>query len=263
MTIFDDILRSTRRRVAAAKASANLDQLAESAREARLNAEPHQFWSAIERTGRLNVIAEFKKASPSKGAINSSADPAATARAYERGGAAAISVLTEPDNFQGSLDDLRTVRGAVSIPVLRKDFIVDEFQIFEAAKAGADAILLIAAALSVDELQTLRRLVEDDLGMDALVEVHSQMEMAMATDAGATLIGVNNRNLKTFAVSLDVSRELIEFAPTGSILVAESGLASRGDLEELAALGYSGFLIGEALMRSGDIETSLADLVDG
>jgi indole-3-glycerol phosphate synthase len=159
-------------------------------------------------------------------------------------------VLTEPDYFHGSLEDLRAVRWAVSIPVLRKEFIIDEFQIYEAADAGADAILLIVGALTADKLMRFRSLAETELGMDALVEVHTEDEMAIATKIDATLIGVNNRDLRSLEVSLDVSRRLIELAPEGAILVSESGLKTREELTELQSLGYSAFLIGETLMRT-------------
>jgi indole-3-glycerol phosphate synthase len=207
--------------------------------------------SAVECSDRLNIIAEFKRASPSKGVINDQADPVETARAYTNAGACAISVLTEPDYFQGSLEDLRVIRDAVSIPVLRKDFIVDPFQIYEAAEAGADAVLLIVAALSVEELTGLRSLAQEELGMDALIEVHTAEEMKIANDIDAKLIGVNNRDLRSFKVSLDVSRELIRFAPAGAILISESGLRRRDEIVELQSLGYSAFLIGETLMRTG------------
>ena len=161
----------------------------------------------------------------------------------------------------GSLDDLRKVRTAVSLPILRKDFVFDEFQVYESAAAGADAILLIAGFLDADRLAELRSLAEDELGMDALVEVHTADEMKIAADVGANLIGVNNRDLRTFEVSLDVSRELAKFAPSDATLVAESGLRTRDDLMELRSLGYSAFLIGETLMRSGDAAAALRGLV--
>lgn len=248
--ILVEILESTRTRVAQAKKLVDAAALRKRALNIRSTKTSGTFRSAIDRNDRLNVIAEFKKASPSKGVINNVADPVVTASTYESAGACAISVLTEPQFFQGSLDDLRAIRAAVSIPVLRKDFIVDEFQIYEAAEAGADAILLIVAALSSDELRRFRSIAEEGLGMDALVEVHTVEEMKVANAVDASLIGVNNRNLGTFDVSLDVSRELIKMAPGGALLVSESGLKSRDELSELRGLGYSAFLIGEALMLS-------------
>jgi indole-3-glycerol phosphate synthase len=249
-SILETILESTRRRVEAAKEATDVELMIRDALRRRQAATPHTFRAAIASRESLNIIAEFKKASPSRGMINGSADPAETARSYETAGASAISVLTEPDYFHGSLDDLGAIRRAVSIPILRKEFIIDEFQIYEAAEAGADAILLIVGALTSDELVRFRLLAEGELGMDALIEVHTEDEMAIATKIDATLIGVNNRDLRSLEVSLDVSRRLIELAPEGAILVSESGLKTREELTELQSLGYSAFLIGETLMRT-------------
>ena len=224
------------------------------------NRPPHRLREALQNQNRLNVIAEIKRASPSKGVINDKIDVAETARNYERGGACAISVLTEEDRFQGSLEDLKTTRANVSLPVLRKDFIFDEFQIYEAADAGADVILLIAAMLDDETLSRLRRLTEDELKMDALVEVHTPEELERAKKIGAALVGVNNRDLHSFKVSLDVSRELIKHAPADAFMIAESGLQKREDLLELKELGFHGFLIGETLMRSGNVEEELRKL---
>ncbi|HEU4836552.1 MAG TPA: indole-3-glycerol phosphate synthase TrpC, partial [Pyrinomonadaceae bacterium] len=204
----------------------------ERVREAKARANPHAFRSALEKDG-LNIIAEFKRRSPSKGVIREGANPEEIARAYEAGGAVAMSVLTEEDYFSGSLDDLRQVKSAVELPVLRKDFIVDEYQVYESAAAGADAILLIVAALDDELLARLRRLAEDDLQMDALVEVHTRDEMKRAAACGAKLIGVNNRDLRTFEVSLDTSLSLAREAPSGALLISESGLNSAADLQRL------------------------------
>jgi indole-3-glycerol phosphate synthase len=249
-SVLETILEATRQRVDAAKNSSNVELLISNAFAKRQATAPHVFRQAIADRERLNIIAEFKKASPSKGVINASADPAQTALSYQAAGASAISVLTEPDYFHGSLEDLRAVRRAVSIPVLRKEFIIDEFQIYEAADAGADAILLIVGALTADELMRFRSLAETELGMDALVEVHTENEMEIATQIDATLIGVNNRDLRSLEVSLDVSRRLILLAPESAVLVSESGLKTRDELTELQGLGYSAFLIGETLMRT-------------
>lgn len=249
-SILDRILESTASRVDTAKKASDVERLFAEALRKRHAATPHAFRAAIARRESLNIIAEFKKASPSRGMINGSADPAETARSYEAAGASAISVLTEPDYFHGSLDDLRAIRGAVSIPILRKEFIIDEFQIYEAAEAGADAILLIVGALTPDELVRFRSIAEDELGMDALIEVHTEDELAIATKIGATLIGVNNRDLRSLEVSLDVSRRLVRLAPESAVLVSESGLKTREELTELQSLGYSAFLIGETLMRT-------------
>jgi indole-3-glycerol phosphate synthase len=251
-TILDKIFAAKRLRVEEAKRRVDAVRLRDLALERRSSSESRRLPSALQETNRINIIAEFKKASPSKGVINDSLDPVTTTQAYADGGAAALSILTEEDFFKGSLDDLRNVRAAVDLPILRKDFIFDPFQIYEAAQAGADAILLIAAMLDDDALIKLHGIAENELGLDALVEVHTLTELERVKKIGATLIGVNNRNLNDFAVSLDVSRELINYAPEGSCMIAESGLRTREDLLELKILGYGGFLIGETLMRSVD-----------
>jgi len=182
-------------------------------------------------------------------------------RKYEEGGAAAVSVLTEEDYFDGSLDDLRTVKGSVRLPVLRKDFLFEEYQVYEAAAAGADAVLLIVAALEDEPLFQLRQLAERDLGMDALVEVHTEEEMERASQTGATLIGINNRDLHTFEVSLETSLRLAAKASEGAVLISESGLRVTSDLKRLQAVGFSGFLIGESLMRADDPAQALKVLI--
>jgi indole-3-glycerol phosphate synthase len=232
------------------------------AHDARRSASPHRLRAALDERGRVNIISEIKRASPSKGTIRARVDPVWMARKYEAGGAAAISVLTEEDRFRGSLDDLRAVRGAVSLPLLRKDFIFDEFQLYEAAAAGADALLLIVAVLDDERLSRLIRVAEDELRMDALVEVHNGEEMLRAEASGATLVGVNNRDLRSFEVSLDVSVELAQLAPPGLSLVSESGLRSGEDLRRLRALGYKGFLIGETLMRAPEPDAALRSLIE-
>lgn len=256
MNILSAIIDKKRQRVETAKASVSLEVVRLMAQQARETANPRALLAALKDEGRNNVIAEFKRRSPSKGEIRSGADPAATAKAYESAGAAAVSVLTEEDYFDGSLDDLRAIRQAISIPVLRKDFIFEEYQVYESAAAGADALLLIVAALDDETLGRLRRITEDELGMDALVEVHSREEMERAVASGAHLIGVNNRDLGTFSVSLDKSAELAGFAPRDAILVSESGLAPD-DVRKLRTVGYKGFLVGETLMRADDPKTCL------
>ena len=225
-------------------------------REAKMRARPHALFGALSGEG-INVIAEFKRRSPSKGMIREGADPIGVARAYQAGGAVAMSVLTEEDYFAGSLDDLRQVKAAVELPVLRKDFIVDEYQVYESALASADAILLIVAVLDDESLLRLRRLAEDELGMDALVEVHTSDEMKRAAACGAKLIGVNNRDLRTFEVSLETSLSLAREAPSQALLISESGLNSGADLRRLYEAGYRGFLIGETLMRADDPAAAL------
>jgi len=228
----------------------------ERVREAKSRANPHAFRDALRRDG-INIIAEFKRRSPSKGMIREGANLIEIARAYQTGGAVAMSVLTEEDYFAGSLDDLRQVKSTVDLPVLRKDFIVDEYQVYESAAAGADAILLIVAALDDELLARLRRLAEDELQMDALVEVHTSEEMERAAACGAKLIGVNNRDLCTFEVSLDTSLHLAREAPADALLISESGLNNAADLQHLYDAGFRGFLIGESLMRTDDPATAL------
>ena len=259
MNILDNIINARTEAVKQAKLTTDVARLAEHARAARRTITPHRFSSAIVAEASSGIIGEFKRASPSKGMINGSYNPADIADFYKRGGACAISVLTEEEHFKGSLEDLLEVRRAVDLPIIRKDFIVDHIQIFEAAVAGADAILLIVAALPEKKLDELLQTAHT-LGMDALVEVHTVDEMKIAAKHQATTIGVNNRNLRTFEVSLDVSRELVRSAPTAAILVSESGIRSRQDIDDLRRLGYSGFLVGESLMRSADPEAALRTL---
>lgn len=260
MDILARIIETKRKRLEALKAARPEADLRREAVASRAASKQHAFVDSLSN-GRINVIAEFKRRSPSKGMIRKNADPETVAHAYESGGASAISVLTEEDYFDGSLVDLRTVKTAVSLSILRKDFIFDEYQVYESAFAGADALLLIVAALDNENLVNLRRLAEDELGLDALVEVHTADEMLRAADCGARLIGVNNRSLKTFEVSLETSAELAAHAPANAILVSESGLDSHDDLKRLHGLGYKGFLIGESLMRSENPEQSLRALL--
>jgi indole-3-glycerol phosphate synthase len=261
MDVLSEIIESKRVRLARARAARSLESLRSAAFAVRGKAEPHALRHALEDDGRINIIAEVKRASPSLGMIRADAEPSQFAVEYEAGGAAAISVLTEEDRFRGSLEDLRAVRAAVDVPLLRKDFIFDEYQLYEAAEAGADALLLIVAALDDEPLSRLRRLTEDELGMDALVEVHTREEMLRAAACGARLIGVNNRNLRTFDVSLETSVELIAAAPPAALSISESGLRTPEDLRRLRSLGYRGFLIGEMLMRSHEPEKALKTLL--
>ena len=218
------------------------------------------FRAALSRTDRINVIAECKRRSPSRGVIRVGYDVTAIAKGYAAAGAAAISVLTEPTFFDGSLADLRGVRGAVDVPVLRKDFIVSEYQLHEARAAGADAVLLIVAALTPMELRELATRAAS-LELDVLVEVHDASELAIAIDAGALLIGVNNRNLRTLAVNLDASEELVARIPRQIVAVSESGLKTGDDLVRLRACGYRAFLIGERLMGEPDPGAALGALL--
>jgi indole-3-glycerol phosphate synthase len=262
VNILDEIISAKQERVAAAKVNRPLDQLRETATEARRLATSHALLAAVSRASQLNIIAEFKRRSPSKGIIRGHADPASVARAFERGGAVAISVLTEEDYFEGSADDLAEVRRTTSLPLLRKDFIFDTYQVYETAAAGADALLLIVAGLSDVQLLSLRATAEEELGLDALIEVHSSDELKRALTAGGRLIGVNNRDLRTFAVSLDTSVRLAREAPGDVLLISESGLNSRADLLTLQAEGFKGFLVGESLMRAEEPETALRSLLE-
>src|ERR1044071_6201275 len=259
MDILSEIIAKKRERVATAKETVPLERMRDLAYEARRGAKPHALLNALRADG-INIIAEFKRRSPSKGMIRADANLTAIAQGYQSGGAVGISVLTEEDYFAGSLDDLRIVKAITELPTLRKDYVFEEYQIYESAAAGADAVLLIVAALD-DELQSrLRRLAEDELGIDALVEVHTSDEMKRAAACGANLIGVNNRDLRTFEVSLETSVSLAREAPDGALLISESGLHTSQDLQRLRQAGYRGFLMGETLMRSADPEDALRDL---
>lgn len=214
---------------------------------------PRGFAAALAAGAKpVAVIAEVKRASPSRGVIRPDFDPVAIATAYARAGAAALSVLTDGPFFQGSLADLRAVRAAVPLPVLRKDFIIDPYQVYEARAAGADAVLLIVAAFRApDDLAALLRL-SADLGMAALVEVHTAAELALAANLGARLIGINNRDLRTFATRLQVTLDLAPAVPPGALLVSESGIATAPDVALVAAAGARAVLVGEALLRQSD-----------
>lgn len=254
-----EIINLKKNRLEVSKKNTDFEKLKETAMLKRGNAEKHRLQTALSKN-QINIIAEIKRASPSKGVINDKIDVAETARNYENGGACAISVLTEEDRFKGSLEDLKTARNAVNLPILRKDFIFDEFQIYEAAEVGADVILLIVAMLENKDLQNLYSLAEQDLGLDVLIEVHTLEELERAKQIGAKIIGINNRDLHSFKVSLDVSRELIKHAPKDALMITESGISTKEEILELRELGFSGFLIGETLMRSGNVEAELKKL---
>lgn len=210
---------------------------------------------ALNRPG-IGVIAEFKRRSPSAGTLREGAELTEIARAYERGGADGLSVLTEGPNFGGSLEDLRTAREACELPVLRKDFIVDPYQLYEARLAGADAVLLIVAALSSSELQRLQALARE-LGLDVLVEIHDLVELRVALDAGADLIGINNRDLRDFSVDVERTFALLAAIPEGVMVVSESGIGEPEQLVRLQDAGVAGVLVGESLMRAPVPEEAL------
>ncbi len=256
--ILERIIAATRARVAEARRGADLRDLE---RRAELHA-PRGFRRVLESKSRegVAVVAELKKASPSKGLIRAEFRPAELARQLEAAGAAALSVLTDEEFFQGSLGNLREASGAVKIPCLRKDFIVDEFQLLEARASAADAVLLIVGALSAEELGSLaagarRR------GLDVLCEVHDGEELQRALDAGCDLIGVNTRDLRTFKVDLETAFRLAERIPAGVLRVAESGIHSAEDVARLRAAGYDAFLVGESLMRAERPGEALQELM--
>jgi len=257
-----EIIIRKRQMLAKCLGNSSVDALRVRAVEVRKNAAKHRLRGALDTAfPALKIIAEFKRASPSVGIIRADLSPADVARDYQQGGACAISVLTEEEHFAGSIADLTAVRSSTHLPVLRKDFIVDATQIYEAAAAGADAILLIVTALDDDSLGELREVAEDELGLDALVEVHTSDELRRAVNRGAKIIGVNNRDLQTFEVSLNTSERLIAEAPQNSIMISESGLRDPEQLRHLQALGFRGFLIGEGLMRAKNPGIALRDLL--
>lgn len=260
-TILDDILAHKRQEVAAQKQRVDMDTLV--ANISASNDTPRGFMKALQARvaiGGTAVIAEVKKASPSMGVIRASFDPVAIAESYAAAGATCLSVLTDEKYFQGSGHYLRLVRAAVGLPLLRKDFIVDEYQIVEARALGADAILLIVAALSDAELASFTRLAHD-LGLDVLVEVHDEAECARALQLPLRVIGVNNRNLHDFSVSLDTSRRIKTMLPADYLLVSESGIHTRSDIEALQADGIHAFLVGGALMQADDPGVALSALL--
>jgi indole-3-glycerol phosphate synthase len=254
------IVAATRRILEVRQAEEPLAALAE--RAAAMPSRLGQFQAALSRVDEINVIAECKRRSPSRGVLREQYDPVAIATGYAAAGAAAISVLTEPTFFDGSLDHLAAVRAAVDVPLLRKDFVVSEYQLLEAKAAGADAVLLIVAALRPAELKVLHDHARRH-GLDVLVEAHDATELSIAIDAGARIIGVNNRNLRTLQVDVHASEELIARMPADVIAVSESGLKTAADLARLKDLGYQAFLIGERLMAAEDPGAALASLLDG
>jgi indole-3-glycerol phosphate synthase len=257
--ILDDIIKKTKEDVIKREKKFSLDWLGRSlAYNARAPRDVFPYLRATEEDP-YRIISEVKKASPSKGVIKEDFDPLLIAQRYERGGASAISILTEPHFFQGSLDYLAEIRRYVGIPLLRKDFIVTKYQIVEALVYGADFILLIAAALSKKELKELLAYTRH-LGMEALVEVHDKIDLTKAIYAGADIIGINHRNLKTFEMDMNLCYNLIPMIPNGKIIVAESGIYEHEQLQDLSKAGVDAFLVGESLMRQDDEEEALKKL---
>jgi indole-3-glycerol phosphate synthase len=258
MSVLDRIVEATRDEVERRRAAVSFAEL-----EALLRTRPEgrPFSEALTRPG-ISVIAEHKRRSPSAGQIREGSSVEEIACAYERGGAAALSILTEPSHFGGSLDDLRTARAATELPVLRKDFIVDLYQVYESAAAGADAILLIVAALDVDFLAELLGEARA-LDLDVIVEVHDEDELEMALDVDADVLGLNNRDLTDFSVDIERTYELLSDVPAGKTVVAESGFSTREELDDLERVGIDAVLIGETLMRAEDVEAAVRELSGG
>jgi indole-3-glycerol phosphate synthase len=257
--ILDRILANKYLEVAQRRTVAPIEQLRE---QALAQTPPRNFIDALKQAGRPALIAECKKASPSKGLLRPDYDPAQLARMYAQNGAAALSVLTDEKFFQGALSDLTAAREAASLPTLRKDFVVDCYQVYEARAAGADAVLLIVAALRLGQLQELQQQI-DELGMTALVEVHDEAEVDIALKIGPKLIGVNNRNLHDFTVDLQTTARLRESIPTEIALVAESGIHTAEDVSRVKEMGVDAILVGEALVTAGDVGARVRELVTG
>jgi len=255
LSVLDRIVETTREEIERRREITSLADLEASlvARE-----EPRPFQEALSRPG-ISIIAEHKRRSPSAGVIREGAEVADVARAYERGGAAALSILTEPFHFGGSLEDLVAAREATHLPVLRKDFVVDPYQLYESAAAGADAVLLIVAALEPAELGMLQRQAWD-LDLDVLVEVHDEEELETALDVEAEIIGINNRDLGDFSVDIERTYELLSDVPAGKTVVSESGFSTRDQLDDLDRVGVDAVLIGETLMRADDLEAACREL---
>jgi indole-3-glycerol phosphate synthase len=251
-TVLDKILAHKAEELAALKRKQPLEALREAAETAPT---PRDFVAALQRE-TVALIAEVKHASPSRGVLIEDFDPQQLATGYAANGAAAISVLTDEQFFQGGLDDLRTVRAAVELPILRKDFTLDPYQLYEARAAGADAVLLIVAALADDQLSELHALA-GELGLAALVEVHNATELERALTLNPMLVGINNRDLKTFDVDLATTAGLIGSLPAGVTTVAESGILAVADVQQMGALGADAVLVGEALVRAGDVAATV------
>lgn len=259
--ILDRIVEAKAKRLTDTMGRVPISELIERVSTAPRSRASHSFAAAVRRRDRVTIIAEIKKQSPSKGVIREDFDPAGLAESYVSGGAAALSVLAEEDFFGGSLEHLKVIRNRVALPLLRKDFIIDEYQLYESVLAGADAVLLIVAILEDEPLAKLIGLA-GELGVDALVEVHNAGEMKRAARAGAGIIGVNNRDLTTFSVDLSTSVELVRIAPRDAILISESGINTASDIRRLRSAGFSACLVGERLMRADDPGAALKDLID-
>jgi indole-3-glycerol phosphate synthase len=255
MSRLDHLVHATRERLEERKRSV---PLAELERRAAERGEGYPFGEALSRPGS-SVIAEHKRRSPSAGTIREDASVTDIVCAYERGGAAAVSILTDADHFGGSLDDLAEARSATSLPILRKDFTVDPYQLYEAKAVGADAVLLVVGALRPDELGSLHGIARG-LDLDPLVEVHDEEELEAALEIDADLIGINNRNLEDMSVDLQRTFDLLADVPTGKTVVSESGIVTRAHVEQLEDVGVDAVLVGESLMRAPDPEAAVREL---
>jgi indole-3-glycerol phosphate synthase len=257
--VLDDIIAHKRSELARQRALRSLGALEA---ECRRLQRPRDFEAALRPAAgrRVSLIAEVKKASPSQGVLRADLDPDSQSRAYARGGASAISVLTDERYFRGSLDDLTAVRAAVGIPVLRKDFIVDEYQLWQSRSAGADAVLLIVAALDGAQLGDLLQAAKG-IGLGTLVEVHTAAELDRALGLSPPVIGVNNRDLQTLETRLATSLDLLPRVPPGPVAVSESGIVTRADVERVVAAGAQAILVGEGLVRAGDVEAKVKELL--
>lgn len=255
--ILDEIIAYKKEELAETKRRVALAELKAKAKDAP---PARGFEAALAKGGEIRLVAEVKKASPSKGVIREDFNPREIAKSYARSGASCISVLTEKKYFQGSLDYLNEIRAAAELPLLRKDFIVEDYQVYEARAAGADAILLIAACLERRQIEDFLSIAKE-LGLDALVESHTYRELDRALLAGATLLGINNRDLGTFAVSLQTTLDLLKDIPGDRTVVSESGIRSREDVLTLQQSGVDAILVGESLMREKDIEKKVKELL--
>lgn len=260
--ILDDIAARRKEQLERDMAAVSLAEVRAAAEKSAETNTGRSFRKAITSLPRPTVIAEVKKASPSKGIISEDFRPTEQAAAYQKAGAAAVSCLTEEYYFKGSADYFKAVREVIDIPMLRKDFIIAPYQVYEAKAMGADAILLIAAILDTEQMKEYKNIAES-LKMDVLAESHSEKELASVINAGCTIFGINNRNLKDFTVALDTTKRLAKLVPAGGIIVSESGVKTAEDMNFLADCGASAVLIGETLMRSGSVEDAFAALRKG
>lgn len=257
--ILEKIIHQKKEEVIKAKESISLEELKE---KASFVSELRGFKQAISKSGKLNLIAEIKKASPSKGLLRENFNPVEIAEIYQASGADCLSVLTDKEFFQGDLDYLQAVRQVVTLPILRKDFIIDQYQIYESIIAGADAILLISQLLSSEQMHEFYQICQE-LNLDVLCEVHSEEDLDKALKADYEIIGINNRNLQTFQEDLAVTANLIKRVPEGKVVVSESAIKTHLDIKHLESLGVRAVLIGEAFMRSENIEAKVREVMGG